>query len=134
MSKTVREHVLQKQLPDQNRGLPALNLDEVQRQKVPMDWDITDVFGDILMCKYIDENDHGEVLRDGVWLRQDVTHNLWRVVEVLKTGPGCSGNISVGDKLMIPGDKGIPSVSNKGERLIFVNEERAFAKVEKKDA
>jgi len=123
------EHVAQQALPNENRGLPTLNLDECERTGLPMDWDIIGVFGDILMCKYVDENPHGEVLRNGIYLKQEVTQNLWRVVEVLIVGPSASKNVNVGDLLMIPGDRGIPGLSKDGTKLIFINEPRAFAKV-----
>lgn len=115
-------------LPRQNFGLPTLNLDNCH-DGIPSDWSITEVFGDILMCKYIDENKTGEVLRDGIWLNKDITRNIWRVVEVLKVGPGVQYNVKEGDFLMIPGDRGLPGIGKNGEKIIFINMERAFAKV-----
>jgi len=116
-------------LPPNNSGLPSLNLDECNKSSLPSDWEIAGVFGDILMCEYIDENLNGEILRDGIYLKRDITQNLWRVVKVLKVGPSSSERIKEGDMLLIPGDRGIPGITKQGKRLIFVNEPRVFARV-----
>lgn len=131
MSK-LAEHVMQEKLPRENRGLPSLNLDECQRLSIPTDWDICEVFGDILMCERADENAEGEVLRDGIWLRQDITQNLWRIVKVLKKGPKATDYVQVGDYLMIPGDRGLTMFKDR-QKLVFVNEERVFCKVTPRD-
>jgi len=127
------EHLTDRGLPIQNRGLPALNLDEVARTAVPSEWDIESLFGDILMCEFIDENEHGDVMKGGIFVKQEISHNLWRVAKVIMKGPGVSDQIEVGDHLMIPGNKGLPGISKEGKTLIFLNEERLFAKVKKPD-
>jgi hypothetical protein len=115
-------------LPRVNMGLPTLNLENCSKDAIPSDWDITEVFGDIIMCKYVDENATGEVLRNGIWLSKDISHNLWRIVEVILAGPEAIG-INIGDTLLVPGDKGIPGMSKNGVKLLFVNKERIFGKV-----
>ena len=116
-------------LPRQNFGLPSLDLDQCQRTSVPTDWDVVGVFGDIIMCKYVDENKQGEVLRNGIWLRKEISQYLWRVVEVMQVGPEVPKYVNVGDTLMIPQDRGIGAVNKNGDSLVFINVSRVFAKV-----
>ena len=130
MSKSV-EHKTDRGLPTGNFGMPSLNLDQCNRTAIPSDWDITEVFGDIIMCKYVDENATGEVQRNGIWVQRDVVKHLWRVVEVVLKGPSVPAGIEVGDYLMIPGDRGLEGMSKDGLKLIFINAERIFAKVSK---
>lgn len=128
----MNEEKLMQDLPQENFGLPGLNLDDCSRDGIPSDWEIDAVLSDILMCKYVDENIHGEVLRDGIWMQVDVTQHLWRVCEVIKIGPECK-EIKVGDRVMVPGGRGIPGVSKGGEKLIFLNEQRVFAVVKARE-
>ena len=72
-----------------------------------------------------DENNNGEVNRDGIWLKQDITSKMWRVALVIKAGPTCSGNVKVGDYVMYPSDKGLPMVRTN-KKYIFLNESRIF--------
>jgi hypothetical protein len=81
------------------------------------------------MAEYADENAQGEVLRDGIWLKQEVTNRMWRVARILKKGPKCAERIEVGALYMFPSDRGIPMVTFKGKKLVFFNEERIFARV-----
>ena len=118
------------------------NLIELEKYKgaeVPMDdWNITGVFGDILLCRFVDAQDGpgGEyVMRNGIAVPLDVTKHTWRIVEVVQRGFSVSKHIKVGDLLMIPNDRGIPCVQRTGktkDNLIFINEERVFCKVEAK--
>lgn len=119
------------------------NLIDVERYKtaeIPMeDWNIVGVFGDILLCKFVDveEGNFGEgeyITRGGIAVPLDVTKHTWRIVEVLQRGPKVTDEINVGDLLMIPNDRGIPCVKKndqgKKESLIFINEDRVFCKVD----
>lgn len=117
-------------LPRENNGLPSLNLDQMQGNAIPNDYEITGVLGDILMCEIADESTTGEVLRNGIWIKPDVTHKMWRVAQVSKMGPKCSSNIKIGDYVMYPSDKGIPMISRNSKKVIFLNEERIFAIVQ----
>lgn len=115
-------------------------LEKYADTEIPMsDWNIIDVFHDILMCRFADvpEGDDGtHIIRNGIVVPIDVRTGTWRVVEVLKKGPKASDTIEVGDLLMIPNDRGISCVQqhdgNK-ERFIFINDERVFCKVTAKD-
>lgn len=119
-------------LPIENNGLPSFNLDQMQGTTVPSDFEIVGVLGDIVMCELVDESPTGEVLRDGIWVKPDVTHKMWRVAKITKLGPKCSSNIKVGDNVMYPSDKGLPMVSRGGKKVVFLNEERIFAIVNPK--
>ena len=116
---------------DQVGGRVSINLDELGAVKLPSDWDIVMPLGDIIMATYIDENEHGEVLRDGIWLKQELTNRLWRVGKIIKCGPGCSPYLKPELLVMFPSDRGIPMINFYGQKLIFLNEERIFAIVEK---
>lgn len=115
--------------PHENNGLPAFNLMDMQGVSIPSDYNITGVLGDILMCEIIDETAQGDVNRNGIWLKQDVTGKMWRVSRVVKTGPQCSGSVKVGDCVMYPSDKGLPMVK-LGKKYVFLNEARIFAIVD----
>lgn len=116
------------------------NLERYAGSEIPMeDWRITAVFGDILLCKFVDAEEGpggGEfVVRNGISIPLDVTKHTWRIVKVLQIGPDASSLIKVGDYLMIPNDKGLPCVQkngNKREKLIFINQDRVFCRVEPK--
>lgn len=118
-----------------------IELETYKGAEVPMDdWNIVGVFGDILLCRFVDSQDGpgGEyVMRHGIAVPLDVTKHTWRIVQVLKRGKEVSPEISEGDLLMIPNDRGIPCVQRIGkkkENLIFINEARVFCKVEEKKA
>lgn len=111
--------------PDTNFGLPSLDLTEMQGIEIPLEYEITGVLGDIMMCEVIDESKEGEVCRGGIWLKQDVVGKIWRVARVTQVGPQCSGAVNIGDCVMYPSDKGLPMVK-MGKKYIFLNEPRIF--------
>ena len=112
-------------------GRTAINLDEFGAIKMSGDWDIAMPLGDIIMAEFVDENEFGEIKRDGIWIKQELTNKLWRVAKILKCGPGCAPYLVPGIHVMFPSDKGFPMVNFYGKKLIFLNEERIFAIVEK---
>jgi len=114
----------------------SIVLEKYSSAEIPMDdWEITDVFDDILMCVYADvpeDTDGDYIVRRGITIPLDVTKHTWRIVRVLKKGKKASEDINEGDLLMIPGDRGISCVqqsSGERQRFIFINEERVFCKV-----
>ena len=115
-------------LPRENMGLPSLDLMDMQGASIPCEYEIESVLGDILMCEIADENEAGEVNRNGIWIKQDITAKMWRVAKVLMVGPEASGRIITGDLVMYPSDKGIPMVKLK-RKFIFLNESRVFCVV-----
>jgi co-chaperonin GroES (HSP10) len=112
-------------LPRENNGLPSLDLTDMQGIDIPTQYAIDKVLGDILMCELVDENENGEVNRNGIWLKQDINGKMWRVAKVIKIGPEVSGIVKAGDHVMYPSDKGIPML-NMGKKYIFLNEPRIF--------
>lgn len=119
-------------LPANVHGLPSINLDEMGGTVIPSEYEVVSVLGDILMCEIVDESDSGEICRNGIWVKQEITQKLWRVAKVVKKGPNCSVNINVDDLIMYPGDKGLRMVSFEGKKYIYLNEERIFAVVKKR--
>jgi len=91
-------------------GLPSLNLDSMHGSSLSDDFKFKELFGDIIMVELIDENDQGEVLRGGVWLKMDVTKKMWRRGKVIKAGPKCVG-VEEGDEVAYPSDRGIPMIT-----------------------
>jgi co-chaperonin GroES (HSP10) len=109
-------------------GLPSLDLAGMGATSVPSDFEFEGVFGDIIMCELIDENEHGEVMRDGIYVKQEVTHKLWRRGKVVLKGPQCT-ELEIGDEVAFPSDKGVPMVSTNKKKYIFLNMERLFGKL-----
>ena len=123
------EHLAVRGQQDLTDGLTTLNLDSMNGVTVPNDWTITRVMGDIIMAEIIDENEHGEVLRNGLWLKPEITKKMWRVAKIYKIGPKVQ-DLAVGDLIQYPSDKGLPMIAKNKKKFIFLNQERIFAVVE----
>ena len=130
-TKAVQTEQLKAAREDRVGAKPTIMMRATRSTRIPNDWDIETPLHDIIMAEYVDENEHGEVLRDGIWLKQEITNKLWRVAKVLKMGPQCSENVKPGVLIMFPSDRGIPMITFSGKKLIFLNEERIFAIVKK---
>tara|TARA_R110000772_G_scaffold173482_3_gene285422 strand:+ start:39 stop:410 length:372 start_codon:yes stop_codon:yes gene_type:complete len=103
-------------------------------ESVPtQDWEFTQLLDDIIMCRYIDADDDGNVKRNGIFIPTDATKQVWRVAEVIMVGDTVPDYITPGVKLMFPSDKGIPAVTRDGTNIIFLNVERIFGIVERAD-
>jgi len=123
------EHLGPRGLPDLTGGYKTLNLDQMQGTDVPADFDIEGVFGDIVAVTPTDENDHGEIFRDGIWLKPDVTKKMWRRGQVIFLGPQVK-ELQLGDIVAYPSDKGLNMIQGKGnKRIVFLNMERLFCKL-----
>jgi hypothetical protein len=112
-------------LANETRGIPPLDLTEMQGVSIPAEYEIDMVLGDTLLCELVDENSTGEVNRNGIWIKQEVTTKMWRVAKVSKVGPQCSGNIKIDDYIMYPSDRGLPMIRTN-KKYIFLNESRVF--------
>lgn len=44
------------------------------------------VLGDIILCEVIDENEHGEILRGNIWIKENLGTKTWRKGKVIKMG------------------------------------------------
>ena len=122
----------QKGLADETGGYKTLNIEDMQGLSVPEDFEIDSVFGDLVIVTPTDENDSGEVIRNGIWLKVDVTKKMWRRGVVVKTGPLCK-DVKEGDVVSWPHDRGITMLQGSSKRkYIFLNMERLFCKLKKK--
>ena len=80
------------------------------------DFELNFIFDDILLVEYVDENDEGEIQRNGIFVPTNAITKAWR---------------KVGDVVIFPNNLGV-SISNldiNGKKLkkgIFLNEDRLF--------
>ena len=92
------------------------------------------VYDDVMLVKYVDETEEGEVQRNGIVLPATTnTLKAWRVGEVILTGDEVK-NVKPGDRVCFPNDKGLPAqdltVAGVGrvKKSVFINESRLFGK------
>lgn len=102
------------------------------------DFELTQVFDDILLVEYIDETEEGEIMRNGIVLPANAINKAWRKAKVVLIGPNVKYT-SKGDIVIFPNNLGI-SVSNidvegrgKIKGGIFLNEDRVFGICKPKD-
>ena len=94
------------------------------------DFELNFIFDDILLVEYVDENDEGEIQRNGIFVPTNAVTKAWRKARVILTGPK-SVYVKVGDVVIFPNNLGV-SISNldiNGKKLkkgIFLNEDRLF--------
>lgn len=111
-------------------GYTPLNLDDMQGTDVPSDFEFEALFGDIIQLEVIDENEHGEVFRNGIYLKQDVTQKMWRKGRVKLAGPQAqAAGLKVGDIVGYPSDRGLQMVLSGKKKYVFLNMERIFGKL-----
>lgn len=98
---------------------------------------LSQLFDDIILIEYLDENENAEVERNGLVLPGAVVKNLWRKGKVVLVGQGVE-LCQVGDIVLFPNDKGIlitnVEVENYGKlkKGMFLNERRIFGKLKNK--
>ena len=109
-------------------GYVPLDLDQMSNNDVPNEFEFEGLYGDIIMVEIIDENEHGEVYRDGIWLKMDITQKMWRRGKVKLKGPQCY-DLEIGDEVAYPSDKGLKMVKSAGASFVFLNMERLFGKL-----
>jgi co-chaperonin GroES (HSP10) len=94
------------------------------------DFELNFIFDDILLVEYVDENDEGEIQRNGIFVPTNAVTKAWRKARVILTGPKTE-YVKVGDVVIFPNNLGV-SISNldiNGKKLkkgIFLNEDRLF--------
>ena len=94
------------------------------------DFELNFIFDDILLVQYVDENDEGEIQRNGIFVPTNAVTKAWRKARVILTGPKAA-YVKVGDVVIFPNNLGV-SISNldiNGKKLkkgIFLNEDRLF--------
>jgi len=104
---------------------------------LPDDFELTMIFDDILLVEYIDENEEGEIERNGIFIPTNAVTKAWRKARVILAGPKAE-YANVGDIVIFPSNLGL-TVSNldvQGTRLkkgVFLNEDRLFGICNLKD-
>jgi co-chaperonin GroES (HSP10) len=94
------------------------------------DFELNFIFDDILLVEYVDENDEGEIQRNGIFVPTNAVTKAWRKARVILTGPKTE-YVKEGDIVIFPNNLGV-SISNldiNGKKLkkgIFLNEDRLF--------
>jgi co-chaperonin GroES (HSP10) len=111
-------------LPRENSGIAP---EDYKDLPLPEDYEIVELLGDIIMCKYVDVADDGKsLMRNGIILpAQTVDQRAWRVGEVLLIGPNCK-QVKKGQRVIFPGDRGLQGLKRNGQVVIFLSEDRIF--------
>ncbi len=102
------------------------------------DYELSFIFDDILLIEYVDEDPHGDVLRNGIVIPTNAINKAWRQGTVILAGPSAQ-YAKEGDVVVFPNNMGVTIsgvvVTGKGKikKGIFLNEERMFGICKKKD-
>ena len=102
------------------------------------DYELSFIFDDILLIEYVDEDEHGDVLRNGIVVPTNAINKAWRQGKVILAGPSAQ-YAKEGDVVVFPNNMGVTIsgvvVTGKGKvkKGIFLNEERMFGICKKKD-
>ena len=103
------------------------------------DYELSFIFDDILLIEYVDETEHGDVLRNGIVVPTNAINKAWRRGKVILAGPDAK-YAKEGDVVVFPNNMGVTisgvTVTGKGKvkKGIFLNEERMFGICKKKNA
>ena len=68
------------------------------------DFELNFIFDDILLVEYVDENDEGEIQRNGIFVPTNAVTKAWRKARVILTGPKAE-YVKVGDVVINLSDK-----------------------------
>ena len=102
------------------------------------DYELSFIFDDILLIEYVDETEHGDVLRNGIVVPTNAINKAWRRGKVILAGPDAK-YAKEGDVVVFPNNMGVTisgvTVTGKGKvkKGIFLNEERMFGICKKKN-
>ena len=94
------------------------------------DFELQMIFDDILLVEYVDENETGEIQRNGIYVPTNAITKAWRKARVVLAGPKAE-YCNVGDVVIFPSNLGV-TVANldvggkKVKKGIFLNEDRLF--------
>jgi cellobiose-specific phosphotransferase system component IIB len=96
-------------------------------------YDLAEIMDDVILAKFVDETETGEMMRNGIVISTNAQTNAWRIGQVILTGPNVRGIVR-DDFIMFPNNLGIP-ISNitvdsygKVNKGIFINQARIFGK------
>tara|TARA_R110000765_G_scaffold72792_1_gene142165 strand:- start:4400 stop:4795 length:396 start_codon:yes stop_codon:yes gene_type:complete len=101
------------------------------------DFELNFIFDDILLVEYVDENETGEIQRNGIFVPTNAVNKAWRKAKVVLKGPKVE-YCEVGDVVIFPHNLGV-AISNldvngtKVKKGIFLNEDRLFGICKLKD-
>ena len=102
------------------------------------DFELTFIFDDILLVRYIDETDEGDIMRNGIVVPTNALNKAWRKAEVVLTGPNVKYT-KKNDVVIFPNNLGV-TVANidvggegKIKAGVFLNENRVFGICKPKD-
>ena len=103
-----------------------------------MNFELTMIFDDILLVEYIDENEHGEIERNGIYVPTNAVTKAWRKAKVILAGPKAE-YATPGDIVLFPSNLGVTvaNIDVNGETVkkgIFLNEDRLFGICNHKNA
>ena len=102
------------------------------------DFELTMIFDDILLVEYVDENEHGEIQRNGIYVPTNAVTKAWRKGKVVLAGPKAE-YAKKGDVVIFPSNLGVTvaNIDVQGTTVkkgIFLNEDRLFGICNLKDA
>jgi co-chaperonin GroES (HSP10) len=94
------------------------------------DFELQMIFDDILLVEYVDENEHGEVQRNGIYVPTNAITKAWRKAKVVLAGPKAE-YAKKGDVVIFPNNLGVTvaNIDVQGTTIkkgIFLNEDRLF--------
>ena len=101
------------------------------------EFELTMIFDDILLVEYVDENETGEIQRNGIFVPTNALTKAWRRARVILAGPKVKYT-KPDDIVIFPSNLGVTvanidvqgAVVKKG---IFLNEDRLFGICKLKD-
>ncbi len=101
------------------------------------DFELTMIFDDILLVEYVDENEHGEIQRNGIYVPTNAVTKAWRKARVVLAGPKAE-YAKKGDVVIFPSNLGVTvaNIDVQGTTVkkgIFLNEDRLFGICNLKD-
>ena len=101
------------------------------------EFELTMIFDDILLVEYVDDNDTGEIKRNGIFVPTNALTKAWRKAKVILAGPKAEYT-KPGDIVIFPNNLGVTvaNIDVNGstiKRGIFLNEDRLFGICKIKD-
>jgi len=101
------------------------------------EYELTMIFDDILLVEYVDDNETGEIQRNGIFVPTNALTKAWRRAKVILAGPNAEYT-KPGDIVIFPNNLGVTvaNIDVNGttiKRGIFLNEDRLFGICKVKD-
>tara|TARA_R110002153_G_scaffold122952_2_gene268957 strand:- start:125 stop:541 length:417 start_codon:yes stop_codon:yes gene_type:complete len=101
------------------------------------EYELTMIFDDILLVEYVDDNETGEIQRNGIFVPTNALTKAWRRAKVILAGPKAEYT-KPGDIVIFPNNLGVTvaNIDVNGstiKRGIFLNEDRLFGICKVKD-